>query len=135
MRERLPERSQQRVLRDLVDDRVRSTVEAFVAAWERTDVDAVVALLAEDVALTMPPFGEWYSGREAVGYFFADKPLRPGRRWSCLPTVANGQPAVHKHIWDAQVGAFLAHSLNVLTFDDDGAIARIDAFLDPMLVR
>ena len=27
----------------------------FVSAWERRDVDAVAALLAEDVVLRMPP--------------------------------------------------------------------------------
>jgi RNA polymerase sigma-70 factor (ECF subfamily) len=135
MQERTPERSQQRVLRDLGDGRVRSTVAAFVAAWERSDVDAVVALLADDVVLTMPPFGEWYAGREHVGRFFGQVPLRPGRRWSCTATVANGQPAIEKAIWDDQVGALLAHSLSVLTLDDDGRVARMDAFLDPVLVR
>ena len=135
LRERLPDRSQQRVLRDLGDERVRATVAAFVAAWERADVEAVVALLADDVVLTMPPFGEWYVGRERVGRFLGQAPLQPGRRWSCTPTTANGQPAIEFYLWDDQVGAYLAHSLDVLSFDDHGAIARIDAFLDPVLVR
>jgi RNA polymerase sigma-70 factor (ECF subfamily) len=130
-----PDRSQQRVLRDLGDERVRSTVSAFVEAWERADVDAVVALLADDVAMTMPPYAEWYAGRDNVRHFLAETPLRAGRRWSCTPTMSNGQHAIEKHIWDEQVGAFLAHSLNVLTFDDHGDIQRIDAYLDPMLVR
>jgi RNA polymerase sigma-70 factor, ECF subfamily len=135
MRERLPDRSQQRVLRDLGDDAVRATVAAFVDAWERADVDAVVALLADDVAITMPPYGDWYAGRANVGSFFRRQPFRPGRRWSCAATVANGQPAIEKRIWDEEVGAFLAHNLSVLTFDDHGDIQRMDAFLDPMLVR
>ncbi len=134
MHERLPDRSQQRVLRDLGDERVRATVAAYVAAWERADVAAVVALLADDVVLTMPPFGEWYVGRDGVGRFLGDKPLRPGRRWSCTTTIANGQPSVEFCLWDEQVGAYLAHSIDVLSLDDRGAIARIDAFLDPMLV-
>ncbi len=135
LRERLPDRSQQRVLRDLGDERVRASVAAFVDAWERADVDAVVALLADDVALTMPPYGDWYTGRAHVTSFFRELPLQPGRRWSCTVTVANGQPAVEKRLWDEEVGAFLAHSLSVLTFDDHGDIQRMDAFLDPVLVR
>ena len=134
MRDRLPDRSQQRVLRDLGDEQVRTTVAAFVAAWERADVDAVVALLAEDVVMAMPPFGEWFAGRAAVAGFVAAYPLRPGRRWSCRVTTANGQPAVEKYVWDDEVGAFLAHSVSVLSFSEDGRIVGFDAFLDPALM-
>jgi RNA polymerase sigma-70 factor, ECF subfamily len=131
LRDRVPERSQQRVLRDLGDDRVRESVAAFVAAWERADVEAVVALLADDVVLAMPPYVEWYAGRDVVGRFLGQAPLAPGKRWACTPTTANGQPAIANHRWDEQVGAWLAHSLSVLSLDDRGAILRIDAFLDP----
>jgi RNA polymerase sigma-70 factor (ECF subfamily) len=134
MSTRLPDRSQQRVLRDLGDEQVRATVAAFVAAWERADVDAVVALLADDVVMAMPPFGEWYSGRVAVAGFIATFPLSPGRRWSCRAGTANGQPSVEKYVWDEEVGAFLAHSISVLTFADDGRIVGFDAFLDPSLM-
>ncbi|GAA4719336.1 RNA polymerase subunit sigma-70 [Nocardioides conyzicola] len=134
MRERLPDRSQQRVLRDLGDEHVRASVAAFVAAWERADVGAVVALLADDVVMAMPPFGEWYAGRAAVADFIAAYPLRPGRRWSCRVTTANGQPAVEKYVWDEEVGAFLAHSVSVLSFAADGRILGFDAFLDPALM-
>lgn len=135
MQDRLPDRSQQRVLRDLGDEAVRATVTAFVDAWERADVDAVVALLADDVVITMPPYGDWYAGREHLHWFLEHLPLRPGRRWSCVVTETNGQVALEKRLWDEQIGAFLAHSLNVLTFDERGDIERIDAFLDPELVR
>ena len=75
LRAALPERSQQEVLREMGDRQVRATVAAFVAAWERHDVDAVVALLAEDVEMTMPPYAEWYRGRAAVAAFLAEMPL------------------------------------------------------------
>ena len=48
--ERMPEQSQQATLRSLGDDGVREIVEGYVDAWERGDVDAVVAMLAEDAA-------------------------------------------------------------------------------------
>lgn len=82
----------------------------------------------------MPPYGEWFTGRSAVGDFFAIYPLRDGRRWTCRVETANGQPAIVEHIWDDEVGAFLAHNLTVLTLDDDGRIAAMDSFLDPLLV-
>jgi RNA polymerase sigma-70 factor (ECF subfamily) len=53
--ERVPEKSQLATLRALGDDSVRELVERFVDALERADVDEIVALLAEDPTLAMPP--------------------------------------------------------------------------------
>jgi RNA polymerase sigma-70 factor (ECF subfamily) len=130
----LPERSQQEVLREVGDRQVRATVAAFVAAWERHDVHAVVALLTEDVEMAMPPYAEWYRGRAAVAAFLAALPLAEGRRWRASPTTANGQPAVVFSAWDEGVGAFLTHGLSVLTFGA-GGIAAFTTFLDPSAMR
>ena len=51
MAERLPERSQQATLRSVGDAEVRALVERLVDAWERHDVDALVAVLTDDVEL------------------------------------------------------------------------------------
>src|SRR6476660_7006468 len=51
---RLPERSQQATLRALGDEQMREIVDSFVDAWERGDVDALVARLADDAVLAMP---------------------------------------------------------------------------------
>ena len=51
----LPEQSQQATLRMLSDHALRRVVQRYVTAWERNDVDAVVAMLAEDAKLAMPP--------------------------------------------------------------------------------
>jgi RNA polymerase sigma-70 factor (ECF subfamily) len=134
LRADLPERSQQEVLREVGDRQVRATVAAFVAAWERNDVDAVVALLADDVEMSMPPYAEWYRGRDAVRAFIARTPLRAGRRWRAEPATANGQPAISFSVWREDVGAFLTHGLSVLTLDSSGRIAAFTTFLDPAVV-
>src|SRR6266540_3019985 len=64
--ERLPARSQQATLRALGDDGFRELVEGYVAAWESRDVDAIVAMLVEDASFAMPPFPNWWQGRDAV---------------------------------------------------------------------
>lgn len=46
---RLPERSEQRTLRSLGDEPVRAIVERYVEAWEREDVDALAAMLADPI--------------------------------------------------------------------------------------
>src|SRR3954453_7889028 len=62
--ERVPEQSQQETLRSLGDDEVRELVERYVDVWERNDVEAFTAMLAEDASFAMPPLATWYSTRE-----------------------------------------------------------------------
>jgi RNA polymerase sigma-70 factor (ECF subfamily) len=131
--ERLPERSQQAVLRSLDDQGLREIVDCFVDAWERADVDAVVAMLTADGAMTMPPVPTWYRGREAVTAFLESVALSSDKRWRLVPIRANGQPAFGKYIWDEEVETFAAHSISVLTLDG-AEIAELTTFLDPELL-
>src|SRR3954468_20628727 len=64
--ERLPEQSQQSTLRSLGDERLSEIVEGYMDAMRRGDVDAVVDMLAEDAAWTMPPLAAWFTGRESL---------------------------------------------------------------------
>ena len=127
---RLPERSQQKSLRTLGDEALRAIVDRFVAAWERADVDAVVAMLADDAALTMPPIPTWFHGRDDVAAFLARLPLSGRHRWRLVPTRANGQPAFGTYLWNAQRGSFLPSEILVLTFAGP-KIAEITAFRSP----
>jgi RNA polymerase sigma-70 factor (ECF subfamily) len=131
--ERLPELSQQAVLRSLDDHELREIVDRFVDAWERADVDAVVAMLASDGALTMPPLPTWYRGREAVAAFLESRPLRRDRRWRLVPVRANGQLAFGNYSWDEGQKTFAPHSISVLTLGPEG-IAENTTFLDPELL-
>jgi RNA polymerase sigma-70 factor, ECF subfamily len=112
---RLPEQSQQTTLRSLGDAELREIVDGFMQAWERSDVDAVVAMLTEDATMTMPPQPSWYRGREAVAAFLAARPLREGLRWRVVPTRANGQPAFGHYYWDAGANVFVPEGISVLT--------------------
>src|SRR5213078_14511 len=61
--ERLPEQSQQATLRALGDERLAEIVDGYVDAWQRGDVETVVAMLAEDATFAMPPLATWFGGR------------------------------------------------------------------------
>ena len=50
---------------------MREIVAGYSAALERGDVDALVALLTEDVTWSMPPLPHWYRGLAAVTEFAA----------------------------------------------------------------
>jgi RNA polymerase sigma-70 factor (TIGR02960 family) len=72
-------------------------VEKFVRAYEAADVDAVVALLTDDVFTSMPPIPFEYVGPEAAARFFGSI-FGAGRRFTLVPTRANGQPAVGAYV-------------------------------------
>src|SRR5437773_6448369 len=67
-------------------------VAKFVRAWESADLDALVALLTDDVFVSMPPMPFEYQGRDVVARFCAGL-FGAGRRFDLVPTRANGQPA------------------------------------------
>jgi RNA polymerase sigma-70 factor, ECF subfamily len=100
--ERVPEQSQQATLRTLGDDSVRAVVDRYVDAWERNDVEAFAAMLAEDATFAMPPLASWYEGREAISLWAAGWPLSGAWRWRVVRTTANGQPALGFYAWNAQ---------------------------------
>jgi len=64
----------------------------FMHAWETADIDALVALLTDDVFMSMPPLPLEYQGRDDVRRFCAAM-FGAGRRFSLVSTRANGQPA------------------------------------------
>ena len=128
---RLPERTQQQTLRSIGDDELRQVVEGFVAAWERADVDAIVSMLAQDAVFAMPPEPTWFSGRAAIGAFFAAVPLAPETpRHRLVPTSANGQVAFGHYSWDEERNEFTRHGITVLTLRGT-QIAGITTFRRP----
>ena len=117
--ERTPERSQVATMRDLGDERLRELVQRYADAWERNDVDTVVAMLAEDAAISMPPLASWFGPRDVMAEFLAAFPLSGTWQWKTILTTANGQPAIGFYVWEDEAGAYMPFALNVLTFDGD----------------
>jgi RNA polymerase sigma-70 factor (ECF subfamily) len=74
----------------------RDLLERYLRAWESGELEAIVALLHEDVKVSMPPIPFWLTGRERVGRFFArrlEKMLRE-RLFRTVAIEANGRPGV-----------------------------------------
>jgi RNA polymerase sigma-70 factor (ECF subfamily) len=126
--ERLPEQSQQETLRSLGDDGVREIVEGYIEAWDRGDIEGVVAMLTEDATFAMPPARAWYTGPEALTGFLNVGPLSGEWRWRHVPVQASGQPALAFYAWDEDEQAYLAFALNVLTIRD-GRIGDVVAYI------
>src|SRR4051812_21174348 len=125
--ERLPERSQQATLRALGDDETRALVERYVAAWERNDVDGVVAMLTEDAEFCMPPNLAWFRGAPAIRAFLPTGPMSLPRRFR--PVRANGQLAFGTYIWEPGRDRFRPNSIHLIDLRGD-RICAMTAFLD-----
>jgi RNA polymerase sigma-70 factor (ECF subfamily) len=103
----------------------------YVAAFEHYDVDALVALLAADATLTMPPFEVWLKGIEDIGRFLAAMADQGGRD-QVVAVAANGCPALAIYRPDGDSGELAAFSIHVLECAN-GRVVAIHAFLDPGL--
>jgi RNA polymerase sigma-70 factor, ECF subfamily len=110
----------------------RELVDRLAAAFEANDVDAIVALLADDVRLAMPPLPLEYVGHDEAARFYGVVATRPGRR-RLVQTRANGQPALAFYSQDVDGAEYVATSLTVLTLAGDSFVAldRFDAGVLP----
>jgi RNA polymerase sigma-70 factor (ECF subfamily) len=115
-----------------LDPDERQLLSRYVEAFERDDVDGLVALLREDAVLRMPPQPS-VVGAAAVVRFLRETAARGDlSRMRLTPTRANGRPAVvvQRRTPD---GGLAPHGVLVLEVSR-GSVARIDAFINPSLV-
>jgi RNA polymerase sigma-70 factor (TIGR02960 family) len=106
-------------------------VAKFISAWESADLDALVALLTDDVFVSMPPMPFEYEGRTIVARFCASL-FGAGRRFDLVPTRANGQPAFGAYL-RAAGGVRHGIGLYVLTLTGERicAMTRFDKSVLP----
>jgi RNA polymerase sigma-70 factor, ECF subfamily len=108
----------------------RELLAAYIDAFERSDVDALVGLLRDDAVLEMPPFELWMQGPDDI------------RRWLLAvdafgqelltPVNANASPAVAVYRPQAPGAPPTAFAVQVLD-TVAGRISAIHVFLDPTL--
>jgi RNA polymerase sigma-70 factor (ECF subfamily) len=107
------------------------TLRAFVRAWETHDLEQLVTLLQNDVALAMPPHEVWFRGRDPIARFFATP--RFNVFWSnvarLVPTRANGLPALAFYRTTAE-GTAAEHSIMIMRFLGE-RVAEMTVFIGP----
>jgi RNA polymerase sigma-70 factor (TIGR02960 family) len=103
-----------------------AVVARFVTAYESADLDALVALLTDDVFISMPPMPLEYQGRDAVARFCAGI-FAAGRRFDLVPARANRQPAFGAYL-RGPTGTRHGTGFIVLTLSGDRicALTRFD---------
>ena len=104
-------------------------VRRYIDAWESRDVDRMVAILVEDATFAMPPFPNWFRGRDAVVGFISGTGT-PALR--SIVVRANGQPAIGWYLLHERRAAYLPASLEVLALEGE-RVREITAFVWPEL--
>ncbi|MBO0773158.1 MAG: nuclear transport factor 2 family protein, partial [Actinobacteria bacterium] len=107
-------------------------VERFIDAFQAGDVKEVVALLAGDAKLIMPPEPLECRGGPAIAAFM-QKMNFWGPELTLLPTRANGQPAFGYYLPDPHAPLLRAGGLVVLDIAGD-QVATITRFGDKGLL-
>ena len=107
----------------------REIVGRFADAVDRGDTQAVVALLADDAWVTMPPYPFEYQGKAAITLFMDDRARLRGAPLRVVATRANGQPAFGCYLDDRHAPIARPFGLFVLTLAGE-QISAITFFSD-----
>jgi RNA polymerase sigma-70 factor, TIGR02960 family len=97
------------------DQDQRAVIDRYLRAFEDADLDALRALLTQDVVLEMPPVLNWYVGPDAYVAFIARVFAMRGTDWRMRPTSANGQPALAAYVRAPGDDVHRLHTLQVFT--------------------
>jgi RNA polymerase sigma-70 factor (ECF subfamily) len=124
MREHLPQSRADWYRRDQTAEE-RALLEKFIDAHERGDAAAAVAISAQNLRITMPPFPYLIEGLDAVGPLL-ETALHQGE-WRLVPTAANRLPTAASYLRQPGDSEFRAYKFDVLRIHK-GAIVEITTF-------
>jgi RNA polymerase sigma-70 factor (ECF subfamily) len=127
MQEHLPARRAEWSAREPSDGE-RALLARFIDAHERCDAAAAVAIVTQDIRVTMPPNPFRFEGLEALALLLerAFGEERDGD-WRLVPTRANRMPAAASYLRRSGDSVFRGFKLDVLRIED-GAIVEITTF-------
>ncbi len=98
---------------------------AFIDAHERLDAEAAIALAAQDLRITMPPFPQRFDRPEAIRSLMAEATTMG--EWRVLPAAANRMPAAAGYLRPPGEAIFRAFKLDVIRVQA-GLIAEVTTF-------
>lgn len=124
MRERLPVEQREAWAGAETTETDREVLEGYIAAHESGDPEATLALIRDDIRVTMPPAPYLFEGRDAV-LGLVTRARRTGE-WRLVPVRANRQPAAGCYLRGSD-GVFRAFKIDVLRVTD-GKVAEVTTF-------
>ena len=125
LRRRLPPDRREGWSAPRASEEEQRVLRGFIGAHESGDMEAALALLSDDIRVTMPPAPYLFEGREAVAGLV--KRARDTGTWRLIPTGANRQPAAASYLRRPGGTEFTAFKIDVLRVVD-GTVAEITTF-------
>lgn len=108
-------------------------LDRYVEAFERMDIEALVALFHADGSLSMPPFVMWVRGRDDLAEFYRAT-AHHCRGSRLLPLSVNGAPAFAQYAPAGPGEQRLPWGIHVLEVLG-GRLAHVHTFIDAALYR
>ena len=109
----------------------RELLDRYASMFENADIEGLVELFKEDAVWEMPPFPEWFTGREAIGRLIARQCAPEPGELRMVPTSGNAQPGFGMYR-RGEDGVHRPFHLQILTVTGEG-VARTTAFFDTTL--
>ena len=128
-RETLKQPAERKTRPSRLNEQLSALLERYVHAWETADSAALIAVLREDVALTMPPLPVWFGGHADIRSFLDGFLFRSADPFKVRLEAlrANGSPAFAVYQMDGG-GIYRAAAIHILTIEN-GQITEINDFL------
>jgi ketosteroid isomerase-like protein len=104
--------------------------DAFKAAVEAEDPEALTEALADDVVFRSPAVFKPYEGRELVGAILTQGAMRVFEGFRYVDHLEDGDTAML--IFSARVGDRELDGLDLLRFDADGKVRELTVMVRPM---
>ena len=104
--------------------------DAFRAAVEREDREALIAALAEDVRFRSPVVFRTYEGRDLIGTILTEAAMKVFEDFRYVEQLEDGDVATL--IFTARVGDRELDGLDMLRFDGDGRVAELTVMVRPL---
>jgi len=121
-----PDQREEWVAPDELSETERELLAGFIDTHQRGDADGALALIAEDVRVTMPPLPALYEGRDAIAGLMR-RGFEDSGEWRLVPVMANRQPAAASYLRAPGETEFRAFKIDVLRIRGD-RIAELTTF-------
>src|SRR3954454_14453572 len=128
MREQLPAGRREDWAAPEASEEEQALLDAFIDTHERGDEEAALALLADDIRVTMPPNPLLFEGRVAIAGLMRQAYGPEGMGdWKLVPVRAHRQPAAASYLRRTGETEWIAFKVDVLRIEG-GRIAEVTTF-------
>jgi RNA polymerase sigma-70 factor (ECF subfamily) len=107
-------------------DTERALLLGFIDAHERADPDAALAMMREDIRITMPPLPLFFEGKQTIAAALMPGLKDPGE-WRLVPTHANRMPTAASYLRKPGDTEFRAFKFDLLRIEG-GLVAEVTTF-------